>query len=313
MNILIKKYIKNNERGNKMSLELKNVSKSFVGKKAVDNISFSLKEPGVYGLLGTNGAGKTTTIRMLLGIIKKDSGEITWKGKPVDRKSVNFGYLPEERGLYPKTKIFDQLMYFAELKGMQKEESIESINKWAKELKVEEYLQMPVEKLSKGNQQKIQFMIAIIHNPELVVLDEPFSGLDPVNTEMLKNIIINLIRDGKYVIMSAHQMATIEEFCSDILILNKGKTVLQGNLKKIKETYPANRVEINVNQDIRNYIKEFDFEVETEANNNYVIKISSEEKAHKLLNRLVSENIIIDKFEIKKPTLNDIFIEKVGG
>ena len=296
-----------------MSLELKNVSKSFVGKKAVDDISFSLKEPGVYGLLGTNGAGKTTTIRMLLGIIKKDSGEITWKGKPVDRKSVNFGYLPEERGLYPKTKIFDQLMYFAELKGMQKEESIESINKWAKELKVEEYLQMPVEKLSKGNQQKIQFMIAIIHNPELVVLDEPFSGLDPVNTEILKNIIINLIRDGKYVIMSAHQMATIEEFCSDILILNKGKTVLQGNLKKIKETYPANRVEINVNQDIRNYIKEFDFEVETEANNNYVIKISSEEKAHKLLNRLVSENIVIDKFEIKKPTLNDIFIEKVGG
>ena len=295
-----------------MSLELKNVSKSFVGKKAVDNISFSLKEPGVYGLLGTNGAGKTTTIRMLLGIIKKDSGEITWKGKPVDRKSVNFGYLPEERGLYPKTKIFDQLMYFAELKGMQKEESIESINKWAKELKVEEYLQMPVEKLSKGNQQKIQFMIAIIHNPELVVLDEPFSGLDPVNTEILKNIIINLIREGKYVIMSAHQMATIEEFCSDILILNKGKTVLQGNLKKIKETYPANRVEINVNQDIRNYIKEFDFEVETEANNNYVIKISSEEKAHKLLNRLVSENIVIDKFEIKKPTLNDIFIEKVG-
>ena len=296
-----------------MSLELKNVSKSFVGKKAVDNISFSLKEPGVYGLLGTNGAGKTTTIRMLLGIIKKDSGEITWKGKPVDRKSVNFGYLPEERGLYPKTKIFDQLMYFAELKGMQKEESIESINKWAKELKVEEYLQMPVEKLSKGNQQKIQFMIAIIHNPELVVLDEPFSGLDPVNTEILKNIIINLIRQGKYVIMSAHQMATIEEFCSDILILNKGKTVLQGNLKKIKETYPANRVEINVNQDIRNYIKEFEFEIETEANNNYVIKISSEEKAHKLLNRLVSENIVIDKFEIKKPTLNDIFIEKVGG
>ena len=295
-----------------MSLELKNVSKSFVGKKVVDNISFNLKEPGVYGLLGTNGAGKTTTIRMLLGIIKKDSGEITWKGKNVDRKSVNFGYLPEERGLYPKTKIFDQLMYFAELKGMKKEESIESINKWAKELKVEEYMQMPVEKLSKGNQQKIQFMIAIIHNPELVVLDEPFSGLDPVNTEILKNIIINLIKDGKYIIMSAHQMATIEEFCSDILILNKGKTVLQGNLKKIKETYPANRVEINANQNIRSYIKEFDFEVETEANNNYIIKISSEEKAHKLLNRLVSENVTIDKFEIKKPTLNDIFIEKVG-
>ena len=295
-----------------MSLELKNVSKTFAGKKVVDNVSLSLKKTGVYGLLGTNGAGKTTTIRMLLGIINKDSGEITWNGKEVDRKNVNFGYLPEERGVYPKVKIFEQLMYFAELKGMKKQDAIGSINKWAKVLKVEEYLQMPAEKLSKGNQQKIQFMTAIIHNPELVVLDEPFSGLDPVNTEILKNIIIDLIRNGKYVIMSAHQMATIEEFCSDILILNKGKTVLQGNLKEIKETYPANRVEIDVKQDIRSYIKEFELDIETETNNNYIIKISDEEKAHKLLNKLISDGIKVDKFEIKKPTLNDIFIEKVG-
>lgn len=295
-----------------MSLILKNVSKTFVGKQAVDNISFILEKPGVFGLLGTNGAGKTTTIRMLLGIIKKDSGEITWKGKEVDRKHVRFGYLPEERGVYPKTKIIDQLMYFAELKGMNKEEAIKSINKWAKELKVEEYMQMPAEKLSKGNQQKIQFMTSIIHDPELVVLDEPFSGLDPVNTEILKNIIIDLIKNGKYVIMSAHQMATIEEFCSDILILNKGKTVLQGNLKEIKETYPANRVEIDTKQDIKNYIKDFGLEIETETNNNYIIKISDEEKAHKLLNKLIMDGINVDKFEIKKPTLNDIFIEKVG-
>lgn len=295
-----------------MSLILKNVSKTFVGKQAVDNISFSLEKPGVFGLLGTNGAGKTTTIRMLLGIIKKDSGEITWKGKEVDRKHVRFGYLPEERGVYPKTKIFDQLMYFAELKGMNKVDAIKSINKWAKELKVEEYMQMPAEKLSKGNQQKIQFMTAIIHDPELVVLDEPFSGLDPVNTEILKNIIIDLIKNGKYVIMSAHQMATIEEFCSDILILNKGKTVLQGNLKEIKETYPANRVEIDTKQDIKNHIKDFELEIETETNNNYIIKISDEEKAHKLLNKLILDGVNVDKFEIKKPTLNDIFIEKVG-
>ena len=295
-----------------MSLILKNVSKTFVGKQAVDNISFSLEKPGVFGLLGTNGAGKTTTIRMLLGIIKKDSGEITWKGKEVDRKHVRFGYLPEERGVYPKTKIFDQLMYFAELKGMNKVDAIKSINKWAKELKVEEYMQMPAEKLSKGNQQKIQFMTAIIHDPELVVLDEPFSGLDPVNTEILKNIIIDLIKNGKYVIMSAHQMETIEEFCSDILILNKGKTVLQGNLKEIKETYPANRVEIDTKQDIKNYIKDFELEIETETNNNYIIKISDEEKAHKLLNKLILDGVNVDKFEIKKPTLNDIFIEKVG-
>lgn len=295
-----------------MGLILKNVSKTYVGKKAVDNISLELKEPSVYGLLGTNGAGKTTTIRMLLGIIKKDEGEITWNGKKVDRKSVNFGYLPEERGVYPKTKIFDQLKYFAELKGMNKIEAEESIKKWAKVLKVEEYMQMPAEKLSKGNQQKIQFMTAIIHNPELVVLDEPFSGLDPVNTEILKNIIIDLVKNGKYVIMSAHQMATIEEFCSDILILNKGKTVLQGNLKEIKESYPANRVEIDVNQNIEKIIKEFELEIENEKNNVYTIRISNEEKAHELLRKLVVEGITINKFEIKKPTLNDIFIEKVG-
>lgn len=295
-----------------MSLVLKNVSKTFVGKKAVDNVSLVLDKPGVYGLLGTNGAGKTTTIRMLLGIIKKDSGEITWNGKAVDRKSVNFGYLPEERGVYPKTKIADQLMYFAELKGMNKQDAKQSIERWAKELKVEEYLEMPAEKLSKGNQQKIQFMTAVIHNPELVVLDEPFSGLDPVNTEILKNIIINLVKNGKYVIMSAHQMATIEEFCSDILILNKGKTVLQGNLKEIKDTYPANRVEIDVNTNITSYIKEIGLEVENEKNNDYVIKLDNEEKAHELLNKIVSAGITVNKFEILKPTLNDIFIEKVG-
>lgn len=295
-----------------MGLILKNVSKTYVGKKAVDNISLTLEKPGVFGLLGTNGAGKTTTIRMLLGIIKKDSGEITWNGKKVERKNVNFGYLPEERGVYPKTKIYDQLMYFAELKGMQKENANEEIKKWAKELKVEEYLQMPAEKLSKGNQQKIQFMTAIIHNPELIVLDEPFSGLDPVNTEILKNIIIDLVSKGKYIIMSAHQMATIEEFCSDILILNRGKTVLQGNLKEIKKTYPANRVQVYADRNIDKYIEEFGLEKENEKNNEYTIKINDEEVAHKLLDKLVKDGVRIEKFEIMKPTLNDIFIEKVG-
>ena len=283
-----------------------------MSKKAVDGISFSLNRPQVFGLLGTNGAGKTTTIRMLLGIIKKDSGEITWNGKKVDRKSVNFGYLPEERGVYPKVKIYDQLMYFAELKGMNKQEANNAIQNWAKKLKVEEYMEMPAEKLSKGNQQKIQFMTAIIHNPELVVLDEPFSGLDPVNTELLKNIIIDLVKRGKYVIMSAHQMATIEEFCTDILILNKGKTVLQGNLREIKEGYPANRLQIEVNEKINKYVEKFGLEIENEKNNDYTIKKNNEKKAHELLQELVKNGIIINKFEIKKPTLNDIFIEKVG-
>ena len=293
-------------------LILEDVSKTFVEKKAVKGISFSLNKPGVFGLLGTNGAGKTTTIRMLLGIIKKDSGEITWNGKKVDRKSVNFGYLPEERGVYPKVKIYDQLMYFAELKGMKKQEADSAIGTWAKKLKVEEYMQMPAEKLSKGNQQKIQFMTAVIHNPELVVLDEPFSGLDPVNTELLKNIIIDLVKEEKYVIMSAHQMSTIEEFCSDILILNKGKTVLQGNLREIKDQYPANRVQIETNESITENIAKLGLEIENEKNNEYTIKIDNEEQAHNLLNELVKDRKTINKFEITKPTLNDIFIEKVG-
>ena len=295
-----------------MGLVLKNVSKTFGGKRAVDNISFELNKPGVFGLLGTNGAGNTTTIRMLLGIIKKDSGEITWNGKVVDRKSVNFGYLPEERGVYPKTKIYNQLMYFAELKGMKKEEADEAIKNWTKKLKVEEYLDKPAEKLSKGNQQKIQFMTAVIHNPELLVLDEPFSGLDPVNTELLKNIIINLVKEGKYIIMSAHQMSTIEEFCSDILILNKGKTVIKGNLKEIKDTYPANRVQIETNENIETDIKKLGFEIENIKNYSYTVKIFDEQKAHELLKELVIKGITINKFEIMKPTLNDIFIEKVG-
>lgn len=295
-----------------MGLILKEVKKTYGEKIAVDHITFSLDKPGVFGLLGTNGAGKTTTIRMLLGILKKDGGEITWNGQTVERKHVKFGYLPEERGVYPKVKIYDQLMYFAELKGMKKQEADRSIRNWAKALKVEEYLPMNAEKLSKGNQQKIQFMTAVIHDPELIVLDEPFSGLDPVNTEILKNIIIDLVAKGKYIIMSAHQMATIEEFCTDILILNKGKTVLQGNLKEIKESYPANRVEIDVDQDIASLIKNHNLEIENEVNHHYTITITKEENAHQLLRELIERQIEVNHFEIKKPTLNDIFIEKVG-
>ena len=295
-----------------MSLKLENVSKKFGTKLVVDNINFEMNRPGVFGLLGTNGAGKTTTIRMILGIITKNNGNITWNNKEVNRKSVNFGYLPEERGIYPKTKIIDQLMYFASLKGMNKIEEKKGIMKWASKLKVEEYLEMPAEKLSKGNQQKIQFITSILHNPELIVLDEPFSGLDPVNTEILKNIILELVKEGKYIIMSAHQMSVIEEFCSDILILNKGKTVLQGNLEEIKKEYPANRVTIEVEDDIDKLISKQKLVIENHVNNNYVIKINNESDAHKLLNELIKNKVLINKFVIEKPTLNDIFIEKVG-
>ena len=296
-----------------MGLKVKNVVKHFGEKLAVDNISFEMTEPGVFGLLGTNGAGKTTTIRMMLGILKKDSGEITWNGKQVERKNVNFGYLPEERGIYPKTKIYEQLIYFAELKGMNRADACKEIDYWMERLKVDEYKDMQAEKLSKGNQQKVQFITAILNNPELIVLDEPFSGLDPVNTELLKNVILELVEKGKYIIMSSHQMASIEEFCSDVVIINRGKTVLKGNLKEIKDSYPARKLEISVKQDITSYINEIGMKIEKNIDNNYEIHIENEEQAHTLMKNLVDNNILIDKFELKKPSLNDIFIEKVGA
>ena len=295
-----------------MGLKIEKVSKYFGEKLAVDNISFEINKPGVFGLLGTNGAGKSTTIRMMLGILKKDSGEITWNGKKVERKNVNFGYLPEERGIYPKSKIYEQLLYFAELKGVKKEDASKEIDYWMDKLKVSEYKNMTAEKLSKGNQQKVQFITAILNDPELIVLDEPFSGLDPVNTELLKEVILELVEKGKYIVMSSHQMTSIEEFCSDVVIINKGKTVLKGNLKEIKDTYKANRLIINTKQDITTEIKDLNLNIEKNIDNNYEIKIENEEIAHTLLKNLVNKNIEIDKFELKKPTLNDIFIEKVG-
>lgn len=297
-----------------MGLKVSNVEKSFSGKKAVDNISFEIDKPGVFCLLGTNGAGKTTTIRMLLGIINKDKGLISWNGKDVKRKHVNFGYMPEERGVYPKTKIFDQLMYFAELKGMRKSKAEESIKYWLKKLEIEEYMNIPAEKLSKGNQQKVQFVIAVMHDPELIVLDEPFSGLDPVNTELLKKIILELVKMGKYIIMSSHQMTSIEEFCTDILILNRGKTILKGNLKSIKNSYPANKLEIVVNKNIDKEIESLGFDDYENIDNRYIITINSEERANKLFKNLaLVEDLNVIKFELKKPSLNDIFIEKVGA
>lgn len=308
---IIKKILRERKRFF-MGLIVKNVDKSFSTKKVVDNINFEIQKPGVYGLLGTNGAGKTTTIRMILGILKKDSGEITWNGKEVQRKHVNFGYLPEERGVYPKTKIHDQLMYFAKLKGMKKEIAEERMQYWAKRLEVEQYLQMTPEKLSKGNQQKVQFITAILHDPELLVLDEPFSGLDPVNTELLKNVILELIKKGTYIIMSSHQMYSIEEFASDVLILNKGKTVLQGNLKEIKEQYAANRLSLSTTENVDNLIQQANLEIYNSKNNEYIINISGEEDGYRLFDILAQNHVKVEKFEIMKPSLHDIFIEKVG-
>ncbi len=294
-----------------MGLQVENVSKSYSGKKVVDNISFSLDKPGVFGLLGSNGAGKTTTIRMILGILNKDSGKITWNGKEVKRENVNFGYLPEERGIYPKSKLFDQLMYFATLKGMKYDEAKKAIEYWCDKLDIYEYMYKPAEQLSKGNQQKVQLIISIIHNPELLILDEPFSGLDPVNTEIIKGVINELIEKGTYIILSSHQMSVVEEYCRDIIILNKGKTIVKGNLSEIKKSYGKNNLLLQSYEDLNSIIPQ-DAEIIDKKVNSYEIKIKNEEMAQEILKQIVAKNIKIDKFEIKEPSLHEIFIDKVG-
>lgn len=295
-----------------MGLIVENVTKTYGDKKAVDNISFEINEPGVFALLGTNGAGKTTTIRMMLGIIRKDSGNITWNGQNVDRKSVNFGYLPEERGIYPKTKIVDQLLYFSKLKGMKKVDAEKAIDYWLDRLKMTEYKMQTAEKLSKGNQQKIQFITAIMHNPDLVVLDEPFSGLDPVNTDLLKDVILELVEKEKYIVMSSHQMNSVEQFCRDIVILNRGKTIVKGNLEKIKETYPITKVEIDTKEDISSVIKEEGLTIKMHNDKKYIVEFKEESQAIHLLEKLVQKKVKVEKFELIRPTLHEIFVEKVG-
>ena len=301
-----------------MGLKVENIKKIYGDKIAVNNISFEIEEPGVFGLLGTNGAGKTTTIRMILGIIRKDEGKITWNDREVIRENVNFGYLPEERGIYAKIKIYDQLAYFAELKGMDKTAADKAIKYWMDRLKLEEYTDMTAEKLSKGNQQKVQFVTAVINDPELVVLDEPFSGMDPVNTELLKDVILELVGKGKYIVMSAHQMASIEEFCKDIIIINKGKSVLQGNLNNIKNSYPSNTVEL-ITKDCmggqnspEELIASLNLKIKESRENHYEIGITEEKQGYELYKLLADRGIQVIKFEIKKPSLNEIFIEKVG-
>ncbi len=295
-----------------MSLTVENVSKKFGEKQVVDNISFEAREPGVFGLLGTNGAGKTTTIRMILNIVKKDSGVIKWDNKPVTEQIKSFGYLPEERGLYPKVKVSEQLMYFARLRGMSSQKAKKDVGYWLERLEAAQYINMPAEKLSKGNQQKIQFIASVIHDPELIFMDEPFSGLDPVNTDLFKGVIYELINRNKIIIMSSHQMSTVEEFCKDIVLLKNGNTVLKGNLKEIKHSYGRNNLIINCEGNIAELAAEENITGYRQDASGYEFKISNEEQAYKLLEKILNRRLLLDKFEIREPSLHEIFIEKMG-
>lgn len=292
-------------------LKVEQVSKKYGNKTVLNKISFNLKKGDCFGLLGSNGAGKSTTIRIILGILNKSDGKVTYNDQEVSRKSVNFGYLPEERGLYPKTKVIDQLLYFAALKNMPKDKAIKEINELAKILKIEEYLNMEAEKLSKGNQQKVQILIAFQNDPELIILDEPFSGLDPVNSLLVADLIKKKKKD-KIIVLSSHQMSIVEEFCTDILILDRGITKLQGNLINIKNEYSDSKLEVVTIKDIDEKIKKAKLDIINKVGSSYTLSIKNKDDAYKLL-KLLDDNDQVIKFEILKPNLNDIFISTVGG
>lgn len=285
-----------------------------------------MENPGVYALLGTNGAGKTTTLRIILGMLSYDSGEVLWNEKVLDPLEVNVGYLAEERGLYPKYTLMDQLLYFAKLKNVGTEEAKKRIRYWAERLEMEEYLyvqknktskgkktkEKTADQLSKGNQQKIQLMSALISNPDLVILDEPLSGLDPVNSDLFKSIIRELMQKEVYLIMSSHQMATIEEFCSDITILNRGNAVLQGNLNEIKKSYGRVNMIVKCDADVEAYIQQMGLFVVKRTPDGYHIRVNGEEQAMQFLSLLVQNHVPVVKFELREPSLHEIFVEKVG-
>ena len=307
-----------------MSFEVKHLQKKFGDKQVVEDLSFELKEPGVYALLGTNGAGKSTSIRMILGILAKDHGEVLLDGEKFDTRKVNVGYLAEERGLYPKYPIMDQLLYFASLKGLSTDVAMERIKYWGERLKVTEYLfperkkgkkvkKVTADQLSKGNQQKIQLMAALISDPQFLILDEPLSGLDPVNTELFKSVIHEEIDKKKYIIMSSHQMPVIEEFCEDITILNRGKVVVCGNLNEIKKSYGRVNLFVKCDEDITNIISELGIKVVNDTPAGIQLKVKDEQEAKNLMKRLNEEDKTIVRFELRELSLHEIFLESVNG
>lgn len=289
-----------------MILQVENLCKSFTQKKVLNGISFCANSGKALGLLGRNGAGKTTTIRILMNVLPKDDGKILIDGKPIDYKSITFGYLPEERGLYPKKTVKEQLIYFAELKGVDKKEVEKSLDYWLKRLDAFEYKDKRLDTLSKGNQQKIQLITAIIHNPQIVILDEPFSGLDPVNAMLFKDVVKEQINMGKIVLFSSHQMNYIEEFCDDIVILNGGKNVLSGNLAQIKHSYRRDKLVVSsgeVNKILQAY------ENATQISSSEVMIKLKDEADKKAIMVKLSNEFDIDQIKVYEPSLNDIFVE----
>ena len=293
-----------------MILELKNIEKSFGEKKVLTGVSFKTEDGKAFGLLGRNGAGKTTSIRILMDVFPANSGEVLIDGQPLDYNKIGIGYLPEERGLYPKKIIIDQLTYFAELKGMSHKAAVQSIDYWLGRLGMTEYRNKKLETLSKGNQQKIQLITALAHDPDIVILDEPFSGLDPVNAMLLKDVVKEQISKGKIVLFSSHQMSYIEEFCDSIAILNNGVVALHGDLHDIKRDYPRDRLVVRTESPDA-IINDFGSSCTVMENGSLMLRLTDPSEKKATMIRLV-ENYDIDEVKVFEPSLNDIFVEYAG-
>lgn len=295
------------------TLRLSNVTKRFDEFTAVDDLSLEVRPGRVFGLIGPNGAGKTTTIRMIVNITAPDSGHIELSGRPISSELQDrIGYLPEERGLYKKMKVGDQLRFFGELKGLAGRRAEEAIDRWLKRLGLIEWKNKKATELSKGMQQKIQFISAVLHDPDLLILDEPFSGLDPVNVELLKEIVLELKATEKTIIFSTHQMRLAEEICEDICLLNRSKKVLSGDLREVRRSFGRNLIALRV-KDADGVLEDRSLLLKVSRRGDDLEALLADGvDAQDLLRRLVSKGARVTKFELVEPSLHDIFIEKVS-
>lgn len=292
-------------------LKVENLIKKFNDVVAVNDVSFQISEGKVFGLLGPNGAGKTTTIRTVLNIIKPTSGNVLFKDKQINEEFFNvIGYLPEERGLYKKSKVWDVIMYFASLKNMDHHLATTAANDWIKKLDIVSLKNKKIEELSKGNQQKIQFISAVIHDPELLILDEPFSGFDPINQQIIKDVLLSFAVAGKIIILSTHQMETAEKLCSEIFLINNGKEVCSGSIAEIKRKFGSNNIKIEFEGD-GSFIKTLPFVKSIDSFNNYAEVQLAESFAPSEFLKHVLDKLRVTHFSIIEPTLNKIFIDVI--
>ena len=298
-----------------MGLVVEQINKSFGQLQVIKDLSMEVREGSIFGFLGANGAGKTTTMRMILDIIRPDSGSITWNGNDVrEVPRHDWGYLPEERGLYPKVSVEDQLIFLARLQGLSKPAAQHNLDEWLERFQITEYRKRKVEELSKGNQQKIQFLAAIIHDPLILIMDEPFSGLDPVNANVLKEAFLEMHRRGKTIIFSTHQLEQVEELCEDVLIINKGQTVIAGSVRDIKRQHGRNvaRLKLDNDADAR-WLDTLEGVQVTNRRQDYIeMRIRADLNPNVIVEAALRNGGIISLFELVEPSLTDIFIEAVG-